>query len=399
MPRIRPLLVTLLGLLYSAAAVAIEEQPQARSFSLPATRASERYQAGKRSVTGTVDGTHAHGSVFVDITVGSQTLPVVFDTGSSILWVWSTYYTGNLTGDLYYNTSASSTWTQLPGYTFTINYVDGSGASGVVGTDKVTMGGLTVTGATLGAANSGPSTPNSYSAGLIGMERGTMSVKNSAGTSVAKNTWMQNIASSLPSPIFAVYLPWGTGAAQSSIDFGYIDSSKACGNISIRDHMLTRRANSTRWEFTSTSYYVGGVHYSVTFTTSGKAIIDTGTTLLYVYPEIASTFYAQVTGAYQNSTNWLFPCSTTTFPSLTLDVGGVQAPVVHEINWSYWLTLSNGTKSEFLEQHLMLPFIELAVSLSWRYSGQYIYNNDFRRGLFGEQLRGFQRHRQYHSNC
>ncbi|KAF7378444.1 Aspergillopepsin i [Mycena sanguinolenta] len=302
MPRIRPLLVTLLGLLYSAAAVNIEEQPERRGFSLPATRASERYQAGKRSVTGTVDGTHNNdGSVLVDVTFGSQTLPVVFDTASSILWVWSTYYNGSLTGDLYYNISASTTWAQLPGYTFNISYQDGSGSSGVVGTDKVTMGGLTVTGATLGAANAGTPGP----------------------TTVTKNTWMQNIASSLPSPIFAAYLPWGTGAAQSSIDFGYIDSSKYTGTLST----VPLISGTSRWAFTSTSYYVNGVHYSVTSTSSGSAFM---------------AYYAKVPGAYEDSGAWFFPCSTT-FPSLTLDVGGVQAPVNHVID-AYSLTLANGTR-------------------------------------------------------
>ncbi|KAJ6465293.1 putative extracellular aspartic endopeptidase [Mycena sanguinolenta] len=320
MPRICSLLVTLFGLLYFSAAVAIEEQPKPRSFSLPATRASQRYQGGKRSFTGSVGATHAGGAIIVDITFGDQALPIVFDTGSSILWVWSTYYTGSLTGDLYYNISASST-VELPGYTFTITYEDGTGAAGVVGTDKVAIGGIAVTGATLGAANSGTPGP----------------IKNSAGTSVAKNTWMQDIASYLPSPIFAVYLPWGSGAAQSCIDFGYIDSSKYTGTLST----VPLISGTSKWEFTSTSYYVNGVHYSVTSTTSGKAIIDTGTTLLYVYPEIASAYYAKVTGAYEDSGAWFFPCSTT-FPSLTLDVGGVQAPVNHVID-AYSSTLANGT--------------------------------------------------------
>ncbi|KAJ7445289.1 aspartic peptidase domain-containing protein [Mycena latifolia] len=327
MPQICPLLVTLLGLLYFAAALAIEERSAPGSFSLPASRASERYQAGKRSITGSASGTHAHGDILVDITFGSQTLPILFDTGSPVLWVWSTYYTGSLSGDVYYNISASTTWAQIPGYTYSINYISGPNSAGVVGTDKVSMAGITFTGTALGAANSG--TPSTAVAGVI--------VKNSAGTIINENTFMQNIASSLPTPIFAAYLPWGSGAAASSIDFGYIDSSKYTGTLST----VPLISGSSKWAFTSTSYYVNGVQHSVTSTTQGKALIDTGTTLLFVYPEIASTFYAGVTGAYQNSTIWVFPCSTTTFPSLTLDVGGVQAPVSHEINWSYYTTLPN----------------------------------------------------------
>ncbi|KAJ7105886.1 aspartic peptidase domain-containing protein [Mycena epipterygia] len=341
MPQICPLLVTLLGLLYFAAALAIEEQPTARSFSLPASRASERYQARKRSITGSVSGTHAVGDILVNITVGSQTLPMLFDTASSVLWVWSTYYTGSLSGDRYYDISASTTWAQIPGYTYAVNYVSGPSSAGVMGTDKISMAGITFTGTALGAANSG--TPSTSVAGVIGMQRGSMPVKNSAGTTINMNTFMQNIASSLTTPIFAVYLPWGSGAAASSIDFGHIDSSKYTGTLST----VPLISGSSKWAFTSTSYYVNGVHHTVTSTTSGNAIIDTGTNLLFVYPEIASTFYAEVTGAYQNSSIWVFPCSTTTFPSLTLDVGGVQAPVSHEINWAQYTILPNGTRSEF----------------------------------------------------
>ncbi|KAJ7713994.1 aspartate protease [Mycena metata] len=304
------------------------------SFSLPVSRASQRYQARKRSITGSVSGTHAHGDVLVSITFGTQTLPILFDTGSTLLWVMSTYYTGSLSGDLYYNSSASTTWAQIPGYTYSISYTGGTVSGGVVGTEKVTMGGFTIPAAVLGAANSG--TPSTAVGGYIGMPRGSMS-----GMYLPlANTFMQNIVSSLPAPIFAVYLPWGTGAAASSIDFGYIDSSKYTGTLST----VPLTSGTFHWAIKSTTYYVNGVKHNVTSTTTGNAIIDTGTTLLRVYPEIASTFYAGVTGAYQDGTVWVFPCSTTAFPTLTVDVGGVQAPVSHELNFGFYETLPNGTE-------------------------------------------------------
>ncbi|KAF8181706.1 aspartic peptidase domain-containing protein [Mycena galopus ATCC 62051] len=368
MPQIYSLLVTLCGLLYLVAALAIEERATPAPFSLPVSRTSERYQAGKRSFTSTLSATHAHGDILVNMTFGSQTLPMLFDTGSSELWVMSTYYTGSLSGDLYYNIGASTTWTPISGYTYSVNYgTASSDSAGVVGTDKVSLGGITVTGGALGAANSG--TPSTSRAGIIGMPRGSMTVKNSAGTSIHENTFMQNIASSLPAPIFAAYLPWGTGAAASCIDFGYIDSTKYTGTLS-----TVPLISSAYWAFTSTSYYVNGVKHSVTSTTNGEAIIDTGTTLLRVYPEIASTFYAGVTGAYQDSGTWVFPCSTTTFPSLTLDVGGVQASVIHEIDFGYWTTLSNGT--EICEGGIQVETSSLMVFGEIFLASNYVVFND-----------------------
>ncbi|KAF8181701.1 aspartic peptidase domain-containing protein [Mycena galopus ATCC 62051] len=368
MPQISSVLVTLCGLLYLAAALTIEERATPAAFSLPVSRASERYQAGKRSVTGTLPATHAHGNILVNMTFGSQTLPMLFDTGSSELWVMSTYYTGSLSGDLYYKIGASTTWTPISGYTYSVNYgTASSDSAGVVGTDKVSMGGITVTSAALGAANSG--TPSTVRAGIVGMPRGSMTVKNSAGTSIHENTFMQNIASTLPAPIFAAYLPWGTGAAASSIDFGYIDATKYTGTLS-----TVPLKSSAYWAFNSTSYYVNGVQHSVTSTTNGEAIIDTGTTLLRVYPEIASTFYAGVTGAYQDSGVWVFPCSTTTFPSLTLDVGGVQASVIHEIDFGYWTTLSNGT--EICEGGIQVESSSLMIFGEIFLASNYVVFND-----------------------
>ena len=43
-----------------------------------------------------------------------------------------------------YDSSQSSTYQELSGYTWQIQYADGSGSSGVVGTDTVTIGGTTV---------------------------------------------------------------------------------------------------------------------------------------------------------------------------------------------------------------------------------------------------------------
>lgn len=70
-------------------------------------------------------------------------------------WVFSSDLpTAEQTGHTVFDPTNSSTWTLLPGYSWAIKYVDGSGASGIVGTDTVNVGGVTVTSQAVEAATS-----------------------------------------------------------------------------------------------------------------------------------------------------------------------------------------------------------------------------------------------------
>lgn len=84
------------------------------------------------------------------ISIGTplQGTTVDFDTGSSDLWLPTTKCSG-CPGPLF-NTAASSTYKSST-TPFSIQYADGSGASGTVGTDTVTIAGITVTGQGFGA--------------------------------------------------------------------------------------------------------------------------------------------------------------------------------------------------------------------------------------------------------
>lgn len=86
----------------------------------------------------------------VGIGTPPQNLNLDFDTGSADLWVWSDQLPSNLVsqgrqaGHNIFNASQSSTWKDLPGSTWQIQYGDGSTASGNVGTDVLDVGGLTI---------------------------------------------------------------------------------------------------------------------------------------------------------------------------------------------------------------------------------------------------------------
>ena len=69
-------------------------------------------------------------------------------------WVFSSLLpSSDLTGHEYYTSSTSKTYKALSGYSWSISYGDGSSASGVVGTDTVTVGGTTVTTQAIELAN------------------------------------------------------------------------------------------------------------------------------------------------------------------------------------------------------------------------------------------------------
>ena len=66
---------------------------------------------------------------------------------NSISWVFSSLLpSSESTGHSIYTSSKSSTYKAKSGYTWDIEYADGSGASGVVGTDTVTVGKTVVKG-------------------------------------------------------------------------------------------------------------------------------------------------------------------------------------------------------------------------------------------------------------
>jgi len=134
-------------------------------------------------------------------------------------------------------------------------------------------------------------------------------------TPTPAKTFFFNALNSLESPVFTANLEYH---AAGTYDFGFIDSSKYTGTIT---YAAVDTANGF-WEITGSGYAIG----SATFKSiSIDAIVDTGTTLLYVPESVSSAYWAKVSGA-QNSEEeggWIFPCSAT-LPSFTFGIGSAK---------------------------------------------------------------------------
>jgi hypothetical protein len=245
------------------------------------------------------------------VKIGGQTMNLDFDTGSSDLWVFSSLQPTNQTaGHTVFDPSKSSTFAYKQGYTWKIGYADGSGASGLVGTDTVNVGGTTVTSAAVEVATSASAQflADPSNQGLLGLAFPSLNTISP----IPQTPFFFKAMSSLSAPLFTATLKHGTAG---SYDFGYIDSSKYTGSL----HYTNVDSSSGFWQFTSAGYKINGVATSA----SATSIADTGTTLLLMNQATVDAYYKTVPGAINDDTQggYTFPCSTT-LPTFSVELGG-----------------------------------------------------------------------------
>jgi len=248
------------------------------------------------------------------VTIGSTTVNLDFDTGSADLWVFSSLQASSqLSGHDYYKVDPSKV---KSGYSWRISYGDGSGASGKVYADKVTVAGVTATSQAVEAASSVSAqfSQDSNTDGLLGLAFSSINTVSPT----PQNTFFDTVKSSLAKQLFSVNLKYH---AAGTYDFGFIDSTKYTGAIT-----YTPVDNSQGfWGFTATGYSVGS---AAAVRSNIEGIADTGTTLIYIDAAIARAYYSKVSGAKvdSNQGGYVFPCSAT-LPNFSITVGGVAQTV------------------------------------------------------------------------
>ncbi|KAL8873569.1 MAG: hypothetical protein Q9174_000985 [Haloplaca sp. 1 TL-2023] len=272
------------------------------------------------------------------MTVGTppQTFKVDFDTGSADLWLFSTELPESVHTQSHnvFDPMKSSTFRDCPGSSWKISYGDGSDASGIVGTDNVTIGGLTIEGQSIQLAKTlSPQFASGRGDGLLGLAYG--SINTVTPKPVASPVENMIIQSDIPksSELFTAYL--GSYKDKDDPDhgasfytFGYIDEAALAGQT---PHYAPIDSSKGLWEFESTTASIG----SITIRRPGHtAIADTGSTLALVDDDLCQAIYDEIPGAIysERQQGYVFPSNLTVdqLPVVSFDVGGREFAVQKE---------------------------------------------------------------------
>ncbi|XP_027017862.1 gastricsin isoform X2 [Tachysurus fulvidraco] len=293
-----------------------------KGIHLPYTDPALKYMRPEVLATTTIDSlTYADSYYFGVISVGTppQSFEVLFDTGSSNLWVNSVYCsTQACTAQTQFNPQQSSTF-QSTSTTFYLPY--GAGAlNGVFGYDTVTLAGIQVPNQEIGLSTNEPSQPflSAPFDGILGLAYPSLAVGNAMP--LVDNMIQQGL---LEQNLFGIYLS-PAGGSGSEVAFGAVDTNMYQGQI-----YWTPVTSETYWQIGIQEVQISGQQTGWCSQYGGcQAIVDTGTPSLTAPSSFLSSLMQSI-GAQQDSYGqYAVDCSqVSNLPTLTFTISGVNFPL------------------------------------------------------------------------
>ncbi|XP_033991659.1 nothepsin [Trematomus bernacchii] len=261
---------------------------------------------------------------FGDITLGTpgQNFSVVFDTGSSDLWVPSTYCVSQACATHKRFRAFESTSFRHDGRMFGIHYGSGH-LLGVMGRDNLTVAGMTAKNQEFGESVYEPGSAFVMARfdGVLGM--GYPALAEILGNPVFDNMLAQKL---LDQPVFSFYLSRKTasGTPEGELLLGGIDEALYNGPI----NWLPVTAKGY-WQIKMDSLVVQGVS---PFCSHGcQAIIDTGTSLIAGPTEDILNIQQLIGASPTNIGEFIIDCARLiSLPRITFVLGGKEYTLTSE---------------------------------------------------------------------
>ncbi|XP_067913824.1 gastricsin-like [Heterodontus francisci] len=265
------------------------------------------------------------------ITVGTppQSFTVLFDTGSSNLWVPSIYCNSAPCGNhARFNPTHSSTF-KTNGQTFSFSYGSGS-LSGYFGYDTVNVASISISNQELGLSENEPGSNFYYAPfdGILGLAYPALS--GGGAMPVFDSMLKDNLVAQ---PLFSVYL----GRIPNNHDggeviFGGIDNSLYSGQI-----FWAPVIQELYWNIGMQSVLLNG---QPAFCFQGcQAIVDTGTSLITVPNEYFGTLLQEINAHQNQNGEFVVNCNyIANMPSLTFVINGAHLTVPPSV----YIIQSNG---------------------------------------------------------
>jgi hypothetical protein len=267
-----------------------------------------RFNVDAAAAVGEAPATNEDDTYVTATKVGTQTFELIVDTGSSNLWVGS---------GTKYTPGSTSTNT---GKTFEVEYGSGT-VSGTEYTDTVVLGGLTITKQSFGdgTKSSGfTGVDGIVGFGPVDLTEDTVSGSTTVPT-VVNNLFTQGkISTQVLGVSFAPESGSDDDDANGSLALGGTDSTKFSGAINYVTKTSTS-PYSDYWGITVTEIAYNGKSIGA----SAQAIVDTGTTLIYI-PTAAYNSFLSASGGKTDSSSGLVSWTTLPKDNFAFTIGGVS---------------------------------------------------------------------------
>ncbi|XP_056367393.1 gastricsin [Oenanthe melanoleuca] len=280
----------------------------------------KKYQPSQGSVVRQPITNHLDSSYFGEISIGEppQKFLVLFDTGSSNLWVPSTDCKSPACfNHAKFQPSGSATFTPSD-QSHTVSYGSGS-VTIALGYDTLRIQSITVTNQEFGLSQDEPTQPFYFADfdGILGMAFPSLAV---GGMATALEGMLEQ--DQLAEPIFSFYFSrQPTYEYGGELILGGIDPQLFQGDIT-----WAPVAQKLYWQVALEEFAIGQSGSS--WCSQGcQAIVDTGTFLLTVPQEYLESIL-QAVGAQETSYGYAVDCNDTqSLPPITFSIGGTQLPL------------------------------------------------------------------------